>query len=176
MKKGPIPIRHLVFLLGFMGCGKTTVGRLLAARLGWSFVDLDGELERRQGRTINQIFAEQGEPYFRQAERWLLEEIVHDGQRVPTVVALGGGTFAQPANVELIRSHGGITIWLYCSLEELRRRCRGVSHRPLFRDATSFELLYQQRLPYYQQADFRVDADRRDPLMVVEEILRCAVF
>lgn len=176
MNTRPIPIRRLVFLLGFMGCGKTTVGRLLAQRLSWRFVDLDEELEQRQARTINQIFSEQGEAYFRQVERKLLEEILQRAEHAPTVVALGGGTFAQPANVELIRSNGGITVWLYCSVEELRRRCRGMTHRPLFRDPASFEQLYEQRRPYYQQADFCVNAERSDPAVVVEEILRCAVF
>ena len=176
MNKRPIPIRRLVWLLGFMGCGKSTVGRLLAKRLGWVFVDLDEELERRQGRTIAQIFAENGEPYFREIEQVLLQEIVETTEREPTVVALGGGTFAQPRNLELIRSQGGISIWLDCPVEELRRRCRGLENRPLFRDAASFRELYRQRLPFYQQADFRVDADRRDPQLVVEEILQCAVF
>ncbi|MFQ5723384.1 MAG: shikimate kinase [Terriglobia bacterium] len=176
MNTGPIPIQRCVYLLGFMGCGKTTVGRLLAGRLGWRFIDLDQTLEQRQGRTINQIFAAQGEPYFRQIERRLLEEIVREAQERSTVVALGGGTFAQPANFELIRANGGITVWLDCPLEELRRRCRGMTHRPLFRDAPRFQQLFQQRLPYYRQADFRVDADRSDPNQVVEEILRCGVF
>lgn len=176
MSTGPIPIQRSFYLLGFMGCGKSTVGRLLGQRLGWRFIDLDETLEQCQGRTINQIFAEKGEPYFRQAERRLLEEIVRKAEEMPTVVALGGGTFAQPANFELIRSNGGITVWLRCPLEELRRRCRGLTHRPLFRDPASFEQLYRQRLPYYERADFRVDADRSDPNQVVEDILQCVVF
>lgn len=176
MTPGPIPIRRQVFLLGFMGCGKTTVGRLLAERLGWAFVDVDQELERRQGRTIRQIFDTEGEPYFRGIERELLEEILRRDEQESAVVALGGGTFAQPENVARIRAQGGITIWLACPLEELRRRCRGLNNRPLFRDPGSFEQLYLQRLPYYQQADFQVDADRRDPQRVVEEILQCALF
>lgn len=176
MNTGPIPIHRSVFLLGFMGCGKTTTGRLLAQRLGWNFVDLDETLERRQGRTIAQIFAEEGEPYFRQVERRLLEETLAQAEQIPVVVALGGGTFAQPDNFELIRANGGITIWLYCPVEELRRRCRGMTHRPLFRDAASFQQLYQERLSFYDKADFRVDADRPDPAEVAEEILRCGVF
>jgi shikimate kinase len=176
MTTGPIPIRRLAFLVGFMGCGKTTVARLLARRLGWGFADLDEEVERRQGRTINQIFAESGEPYFRQVERELLEEFLERAEREPLVVALGGGTFAQPANLELLRANGGVTIWLDCPLEELLRRCRGMTNRPLFRDPASFRQLYEQRLPYYQQADFRVDASRSDIGAVVEEILQCSVF
>lgn len=176
MNSRPIAVPRLVLLLGFMGCGKTTVGRLLGRRLGWRFVDLDEELERRQGRTINQIFTEQGEPYFRRVEQELLEEVLTRARQESTVVALGGGTFAQPPNRELIRSNGGITVWLDCPLEELRRRCRGMAHRPLFRDTESFQQLFAQRLPFYQQADFRVDADRSDPAAVLEEIVRCGVF
>jgi len=176
MTQGPIPIRRQVFLLGFMGCGKTTVGRLLSQRLGWSFLDVDEEIERRQGRTIRQIFEQDGEPYFRQVESELLEETLARGSKESLVVALGGGTIAQPINAQRIRANGAITIWLDCPLEELRRRCRGLNHRPLFRDAETFEQLYRQRLPFYQQADFRVDANRSDPSLVVEEILRCGVF
>ncbi len=176
MNRGLIPIHRLVFLLGFMGSGKTSVGRLLARRLGWGFADLDGEIERRQGRTINQIFTEQGEPYFRRLEREVLEQLLVRGQQESLVVALGGGTFAQPANVELLRATGGLTFWLECPVEELQRRCRGLAHRPLFRDNASFRLLYLQRLPFYQQADFRINADRSDPAQVVEEILQCGVF
>jgi len=176
MPQGPIPVRRLLFLVGFMGSGKSTVGRLLAGRLGWTFEDVDDEIERLQGRTINQIFAEQGEAHFRALERERLEDIAARAADAPAVVALGGGTVAQPANLDLLRAAGGVTVWLECPLEELRRRCRGMNNRPLFRDPASFEQLYRRRLPYYQQADFRVDADRRDPNDVVEEILRCNVF
>lgn len=176
MRPGPIPIRRQVFLLGFMGCGKTTVGKLLSQRLGWSFLDIDEEIERRQGRTIKQIFEQEGEPYFRRVESDLLEEVLARGRQESMVVALGGGTFAQPANAQRIRDHGGITFWLDCPLDELRRRCRGLNHRPLFRDPQSFEQLYLARLPFYQQADFRVDANRSRPEDVVEEILQCGVF
>lgn len=176
MTTAPIPIRRLILLLGFMGCGKTTVGQCLARRLGWSFVDLDAEVERRQGRSIKQIFDAHGEAYFRQVERAALEDILARAREEATVVALGGGTVTQPANFELVRANGGITIWLRCPLEELQRRCRGIINRPLFQDAAGFRQLYERRLPYYQQADFCVEADRPDPETVVEDILRCAVF
>lgn len=176
MTTAPIPIRRLILLLGFMGSGKTTVGRQLAQRLGWAFVDLDDEIERRQGRTIRQIFEESGEPHFRRAESALLEELLRRGQQESLVVALGGGTAAQPGSFELLRAHGAITVWLDCPLEELRRRCQGLTQRPLFKDAASFRALFEQRLPFYQQSDFRVEADRSDPERVVEDILQCVKF
>ncbi|MFQ5694555.1 MAG: shikimate kinase [Terriglobia bacterium] len=176
MNARPVPIRRLLFLLGFMGCGKSTVGRLLAEQLGWRFLDLDTEIESRQRRTINQIFSEKGEPYFRQVERGILQEILDGSSELALVVALGGGTFAQPGAADLIRARGGVTVWLDCPLEELRRRCRDVTDRPLARDAATFQQLYLQRLPFYQRADFRVDAHQSDPRRVVEEIVQCSVF
>jgi shikimate kinase len=176
MIAGPISVRRLAFLVGFMGCGKTSVGRLLAERLGWAFADLDQEIETSQGHTINQIFAGAGEPYFRQVERQVLEQCLHRAEREALVVALGGGTFAQPENLAMLRANGGVSFWLDCPLEELLRRCRGMTHRPLFTDAARFRQLYEQRLPCYQQADFRVDADRSNPNQVVEEILKCGVL
>lgn len=176
MTTGPVAIRQLVFLVGFMGSGKSTVGRLLAGRLGWKFLDLDEEIERRLGRSILQIFGNQGEPYFRQVESAVLEEVLTGAEPVPTVAALGGGTIAQQQNLARIRANGGITIWLRCRLDELRRRCSTMTNRPLFRDPASFEELYRQRLPYYEMADFAVDVTERSPAAVAESILALAVF
>jgi len=176
MSTAPIPVRRLLFLVGFMGSGKTTVGRLLAQRLGWEFADLDEIVEQQLGRTINEIFAEHGEAYFRQAEAGVLEQLLARAEEAPLVVALGGGTFAQAVNVERLRQIGGVTFWLHCPVEELQRRCRSVNNRPLFRDPASFRQLYEQRLSYYQQADICIDAHRSDPALVVEEILQCGVL
>lgn len=176
MSTGPVGVRRLLFLVGFMGSGKTTVGRLLAGRLGWNFFDLDEEIERRSGRSIPQIFAEQGEPHFREVESALLEEILATTGNKPTVVALGGGTLAQPQNLDRIRAKGGIMVWLRCPLEELRRRCNTMTNRPLFRDAASFQELYRQRVPYYQQADFVVDVGDALPASVVDTLLSRVVF
>ncbi|MFQ5816542.1 MAG: shikimate kinase [Terriglobia bacterium] len=176
MTTGPVPIRRLLFLVGFMGSGKTTVGSLLAARLGWKFVDLDEQIEQHLGRSIPQIFAEHGEPYFRQVESALLEEVLAEAERTPTVAALGGGTIAQPHNLVRIRANGGVTVWLRCPLEELRRRCSTMTNRPMFRDPASFRALYHQRLAYYEQADFSVEAAGGSPAAVVDSILALAVF
>ncbi len=94
----------------------------------------------------------------------------------PAVIALGGGTFVQTANVELVRESGGISIWLDCPVDELRRRCAGMSNRPLFRDAESFAQLLEQRLPYYQLADYRVSTESQSPKEIVESILHLNLF
>lgn len=156
-----------------MGSGKSTVGPLLAEKLGWPFIDLDKVIEAGQGLTIREIFEQAGEPFFRELERAALTEM---SRAEPAVIALGGGTFAQAANVDLVREAGGITIWLDCSLDELRRRCAGMTDRPLFRDAESFAQLLEQRMPYYEQADHRIFTEGQTPEEIVESILRLNLF
>jgi shikimate kinase len=165
--------RKLIYLLGFMGSGKSTVGPLLARGLGWPFIDLDQVIEAGQGLTIREIFEQAGEPFFRQLEQAALTEMA---RTEPAVIALGGGTFVQTANVELIRGSGGIAIWLDCSVDELRRRCEGLTNRPLFQDAESFARLLEQRLPYYQRADYRISTEGQSPEDVVESILHLNLF
>ncbi len=165
--------RKLIFLLGFMGCGKSTVGELLARALGWPFIDLDSVIEAGQGTTIRQIFDQMGEPFFRQIEHAALTEI---SKAEPAVIALGGGTFAQEQNVDFIRETDGATVWLDCPPDELRRRCANMSNRPLFRDPESFDQLLAQRLPFYRLADYHVSTEGRDPQKVVEQILGLKVF
>src|ERR1019366_6872581 len=130
--------RRLIYLLGFMGSGKSTVGQLLARALGWPFIDLDTVIEAGQGLNIRVIFENSGEPFFRQIEHVALMEA---SKTEPAVIALGGGTFAQTRNVDFIRDTGGATVWLDCPPEVLRTRCEGINNRPLFRDAESFSRL-----------------------------------
>ena len=165
--------RKVVYLLGFMGSGKSTVGPRVAHELGWPFIDLDSTIEAAHGQTIREIFETAGEPSFRLLERAALSEA---SRAERTVIALGGGTFIQKENQELIREVGGTTIWLDCSLEELRRRCAGMDNRPLFRDPESFTQLFYQRLPYYQEADFRVAAEGVSPEEIVARVLRLPIF
>jgi shikimate kinase len=94
----------------------------------------------------------------------------------PAVIALGGGTFAYEANLELIREAGGATVWLDCPVETLRQRCAAMQNRPLFRDPESFAYLLDLRLPYYRLAEFRVSTEGREPREVAEQILRLGVF
>lgn len=169
--------RKLVCLAGFMGSGKTTIGRRLACQLAWNFVDLDTRIEERAGLRITEIFDRLGEPAFRQMEHELLNEALGEAaeQDRPTVLALGGGTFAQPHNVELLRSNGGVVIWLDCPIDVLLGRCATITNRPLFRDEASFRQLYEQRRPFYERADYRVE-NNAEPRRVVEEILALEIF
>ncbi len=161
----------LLCLVGFMGCGKSTAGRLLAERLGWAFVDLDDQIEGAAGMTIEQIFTAQGEPRFRQLEQEALRREHSLALRGRArVVALGGGAFLNPNNRELLEV-GGVSMWLDCPVEILWERVAGCSHRPLARDREQFQRLYLERLPVYGLADFTIPAANGSPEQIVEAIL-----
>jgi shikimate kinase len=142
--------RHII-LLGFMGSGKTTIGRLLADRLGRSFVDLDDRIESAAGKTIAEIFTSDGEAAFRQLEGECLSRILSE-EREPLVIGLGGGTFVRQHNRAAIARASGITVFLECDLATLRERVAGFEHRPLTRDPAAFAQLYEERLPAYREA------------------------
>ncbi len=166
-----------------MGSGKSTVGRLLAAQLAWHFVDLDAEIERATGSVISEIFEQQGEAVFREIEHECLTRVLGraSAQDARTVLALGGGTVAQPRNIELLRNFQSsqrpriCLLWLDCPIEQLFERCVLMGDRPLFRDEVGFRALYNERLPYYQQAEFRIESSG-EPLRVVERILGLPLF
>ncbi len=167
----------LVCLAGFMGCGKTTVGNLLARQLAWRFEDLDARIEQNAGLSIPAIFETRGEAAFREIEHEELERALGRvaESKGATVMALGGGTYAQPGMVERLRDFGAIAVWLDCPLELLLARCATVSNRPLFRDEVSFRELLAARLPFYEQADYRVPGDD-NPARVVAQILALPPF
>jgi shikimate kinase len=144
-----------LYLTGFMGAGKTTVGRCLAARLGWPFIDLDEEIEAQAGGSVREIFAHQGEGRFRELEgRALAGSMAAD----PVVVATGGGTLTFPRNLAAARS-AGLVVWLNPEFATLARRIggRGKEDRPLFRDEAAGLALYRERLPAYALADLKID-------------------
>jgi len=144
----------MIYLVGFMGAGKTSVGVRLAELLAWRFLDLDGEIETEQGVSIRSIFMKQGESVFRRIEREALEKVSR-GTR--TVVALGGGTFCSDENRRII-SATGISVWLDAPIETLYRRCAGEETRPLFASRPEMEQLLESRRPFYEQSTLRVDA------------------
>jgi shikimate kinase len=155
-----------------MGSGKTTIGMLLARQLAWRFVDLDDRIEASAGLVIPEIFERLGEPAFRQIEADQLRAAIGRATEMKesTVLALGGGTYAQPGCPEFLRAAGAPVLWLDSPVEVLLARCMTMTGRPLFRDEASFSALYAQRLPSYQLADFRVDS-AGEPTQVVAEIL-----
>jgi len=120
-----------LYLVGFMACGKTTVGHSLAEELGWCFVDIDRDIENREGKAISDIFVEQGEALFRELETEMIRarvSRVESGE--PCVFALGGGAFVQPKNWDLIENNG-ITVWLDCPFEIVLKRLGDDTTRPL---------------------------------------------
>lgn len=152
-----------IYITGFMGSGKTTVGRMVAEQLGWDFVDLDSDIEEREHESVPSIFASRGEDEFRRIEsdairRWLNK--IERGQ--PTVISLGGGAFVQPKNYEML-GNNGISVWLDCSLDVVEARIANTDERPLARDKDAFRKLYAERKVLYGRADFRVDGDLDAP-------------
>jgi shikimate kinase len=162
-----------VVLTGFMFSGKTTVGRTLADRLGWAFLDFDEEIERRTGRSVAALFRERGEPAFRQLEAELTEEVA--GRR-RVVLAPGGGWVTQPAAVARLRP-GSLFVWLRVRPETVHARWRagGGPERPLLAgpDPTArIAALLREREPLYARADLVCDADDDGPAAIAERIAR----
>lgn len=143
-----------IYLVGFMGAGKSSVARALARRLDWKVEDVDDRIERVERRDIPTIFRDAGEPYFRARER---DALLHLLPERGTVVASGGGTFVDPANRELMLRDGAV-IWLDAPLSTVLDRVPSDGRRPLATDRLAMEQLYNQRLAAYRLAHFRVDA------------------
>ena len=156
-----------VYLVGFMGAGKTTVGRALAKRLDWQAIDVDELIEGREHATVAEIFARHGEAYFRAIERAVLMDHLTPRH---LVVATGGGTFADVQNRAAI-NRDGVSIWLDVPIDRLITRVPADGRRPLAADRAGFERLYHQRRAAYDQAHLRLDAGRAGVDAVVEQIM-----
>jgi shikimate kinase len=156
-----------VYLVGFMGAGKTTVARALARRLDWRATDIDSLIEERERQTIADLFSRRGEPYFRSVERAVL---VGQLESRHTVVATGGGTFADPEN-RLLINHDGMSVWLDVPINQLIDRVPVDGRRPLAADRVEFERLYAARRAAYAQAHHRIDAGRAPVPSIVEQLV-----
>ncbi|HZP91819.1 MAG TPA: shikimate kinase [Burkholderiales bacterium] len=160
-----------IYLVGFMGSGKSTIGRLLAHRLGWSYFDTDDEIESAEKTSISEIFETRGEAQFRRIETEIVRQHalwIEHGR--PAVLALGGGAFAQVENRRILEDHG-ITVWLDCPYDIIARRCGQASHRPLARDPEKLAALYESRREFYALADIHIPIHGDDPGEAVEAIL-----
>jgi shikimate kinase len=165
-----------LYLVGFMGSGKSAVGRLLADELGWPFADVDEDIEKAQGVSIAEIFETRGEEEFRKIEQEALRKRVREVESGrPLVLALGGGAFVDPENRKMLEERG-VTMWLDCSFPRICTRLEGQTHRPLARDPDNFRQLFDDRREAYGKAEYRIEADTDDPSAVVAEILKLPIF
>jgi shikimate kinase len=164
------PPRRIV-LTGFMGSGKTTVGPLIAARLGWSFIDVDDVIEAEAGATIAEFFTHHGEAAFRELEHATIARL-SAGDAL--VLALGGGAIEHPATRALLLTTPGThLVHLEVQLATTLARCRGTEHaRPILADQANLASRYQRRLPLYRMAHVSIAVDALTPDEAVEAILR----
>jgi shikimate kinase len=156
-----------IYLVGFMGAGKTTLAQELARRLGWRADDVDALIENRERRTVAEIFARDGEPYFRALERQVIFSLLPVRH---SVVATGGGTFVDPDNRAAINADG-VSVWLDLPFDELLARVPADGRRPLASDLAQMTLLYEARRLAYQQAHIKLDASRVRTEELIEELV-----
>ena len=161
---------HNLALIGFMGTGKSSVGRLLAAQLQFEFVDTDQLIEERTGRTVTQIFTEEGEQVFRDLERQLVAEMAGWRRKV---IATGGGLAANETNLASLKRHA-LVVCLWATPEAIWDRVRSQTHRPLLQEpdpAGKIRALLEERTPIYRQADVLVNTAQRSIKEVAQQVL-----
>lgn len=166
------PTRHIhnIALIGFMGTGKSSVGHLVADQLHFTFLDTDHVIEARVGKSIADIFAQDGEPAFRELERRIVAELE---PRHKTVISTGGGLAANDGNLASLKSHA-LVVCLWASPEKIFERVRSQSHRPLLNEPdplAKIRGLLAVREPYYRQADVLVNTELRSVRDVAQQVI-----
>jgi shikimate kinase len=168
--------QRAVCLVGFMGAGKTVVGRALAQKLGWRFIDLDDEIERAAGHSIASIFTTAGEREFRRLEGEQLTQLLKGlNAEKPMVAALGGGAYVERENAEKLREAAVPVVFLDAPLEELLRRCQeqmGRTRPLLDSGSDALSVLYAERRPLYLGAETTVQTSSKSVMEVADEIER----
>jgi len=164
---------HRIVLTGFMGSGKSTVGPLIAARLGWKFLDVDNVIEAEAGASIAEIFARHGEADFRKRERETIARLI---QSDALVLALGGGAIEDDATrTLLLTSPSTLLVHLEVELATTLKRCGGTEQtRPVLADQANLARRYERRLPLYRQAHLSIAVDLLTPEQVVDAILHAS--
>lgn len=160
-----------IFLTGFMGAGKTTVGRILARKLGWRFCDADKVIETMAGKAVSEIFSAQGEEYFRDLESETLASL---SGKTKQVIATGGGAVVREENREAMKK-GGVTIYLKAPVSAIWERVRHSKTRPLLDVDNPFdaaEELLRKRAPVYETADITIDTEKLTPEEAASEIMK----
>lgn len=161
---------HNIILAGFMGTGKTAVGRLIAEKLGWEFLELDDIIEKKEGTSIREIFEKKGEPYFRKLEKDVVKET---SQKKGVIISAGGGAVIDEENFKNLKK-SGVIICLEASPGVILERTKGITARPLLNvpdPKKKIEGLLKKREPYYKKADFCINTDNLTVEQVAEKIM-----
>lgn len=158
-----------IVLIGLMGCGKTTIGKWVAKRSGWKWLDVDHLIEKKAGATISEIFEQKGELEFRKMEREMIEEVMGKKEKV---ISIGGGAFQDETNRKTFLEKG-VVFYLKASVECLYERVRRDASRPLLQNEDpigTLQKLSEKREPFYNQAHFTINVERRTPDQIAREI------
>lgn len=164
--------KKIIALVGIMGSGKTTVGKKLAQKLGINFVDSDKEIEKKSKKTINKIFQESGEEYFRKIEKEMISDIVKENH--PAILSLGGGAFINEDVRNLIKQEC-VSIWLNVNVEVILKRIGNKKNRPLLNNVDKKEVLdklIKERSPFYAQCDIEIKEDFNNHSQASNEIIK----
>ncbi len=164
--------KKIIAFVGLMGVGKTTIGSKLAHKLGFYFIDLDQEIEDREGESVSQIFTKKGEKYFRELEKNIIKEIIFRDEKI--VISLGGGAFVNDEVREILKNNATV-IWLFASIDEILHRVGSKSNRPLLNNKNKrkvLEDLVRVRYPIYREADLKFDTTSQNHEVLIGRIVK----